>query len=88
VGIDDNFFDLGGTSLGLAALRRKLRTELGRDVPLVELFRRPTVGELARYLRGEETVHPSPGRIRERASRKRASLDEKKRAARRRRADG
>jgi aryl carrier-like protein len=52
VGVEDNFFDLGGHSLLLARLQGRLERELGRAVPLVELFRSPTVRALARWLQG------------------------------------
>jgi amino acid adenylation domain-containing protein len=50
VGIGDNFFDLGGHSLLLVRVQRRLREALGRDLPLVDLFRYPTVGALAGHL--------------------------------------
>jgi len=53
VGAEDNFFDLGGHSLLLARLQGRLARELGREVPLVDLFHYPTVRSLARALRGE-----------------------------------
>ena len=50
IGVDDNFFDLGGDSLLLTQARVRLRTLFHRDIPIVELFRYPTVSALARYL--------------------------------------
>lgn len=50
VGIDDNFFDLGGHSLLLVRLERKLSARLGRPVDVVEMFKAPTVASLARAL--------------------------------------
>jgi amino acid adenylation domain-containing protein len=52
VGLHDNFFDLGGTSLHLVQLNRRLREVCGRDIPIVEMFRRPNVAALSRYLEG------------------------------------
>ena len=43
VGIDDNFFDLGGHSLLLVKVHGRLRTELDAQLSLVDLFRYPTV---------------------------------------------
>jgi hypothetical protein len=52
VGIYDNFFDLGGHSLLMVEVRRRLRHEFDVDAPLTELFRHPTVHALARYVTG------------------------------------
>ena len=50
VGLDDNFFDLGGHSLLLARLRSRLAGRFPREVSVVVLFRYPTVRSLAEYL--------------------------------------
>ncbi len=50
VGLDDNFFDLGGHSLLLARLRGRLAGRFAREATLVELFRYPTVRSLAEHL--------------------------------------
>jgi amino acid adenylation domain-containing protein len=61
VGLADNFFDLGGHSLLLFELHTKLRGEFGQEIPLVELFRLPTVEDQARRLApaASETLSPS-----------------------------
>ncbi|HKI03363.1 MAG TPA: amino acid adenylation domain-containing protein, partial [Thermoanaerobaculia bacterium] len=53
VGVEDNFFEAGGSSLLLARLQSRLREALGREIPFVELFRHPTIESLARSLEGE-----------------------------------
>jgi amino acid adenylation domain-containing protein len=50
VGLDDNFFDLGGHSLLLARVHATLKERLQRELTLVDLFRFPTVGSLATHL--------------------------------------
>ena len=46
IGIDDNFFDLGGHSLLVVRVSAKLLDELEVDVPLRLLFENPTIREL------------------------------------------
>lgn len=50
VGVDDNFFDLGGHSLLTVQVHNLLSEELGADVRITDLFRYPTVSSLAEYL--------------------------------------
>ncbi len=54
VGATDNFFDVGGHSLHMATLQSRLFERLGREVPMVALFKYPTIRELARFLGGTE----------------------------------
>jgi hypothetical protein len=53
VGVHDNFFDLGGTSLLLYRVFSTLR-ELRGDLRVVDLFRHTTVESLAAHLAGAE----------------------------------
>jgi amino acid adenylation domain-containing protein len=57
VGLHDNFFDLGGHSLLIVRAHQKLKAALGREIPVLDLFRFSTVAALARHLGGEETGH-------------------------------
>ncbi|WP_241386850.1 non-ribosomal peptide synthase/polyketide synthase [Rhodococcus sp. CH91] len=50
VGADDNFFDLGGTSLLATRLLPALGERLGRRVPIAAIFTGPTPAELAAEL--------------------------------------
>jgi natural product biosynthesis luciferase-like monooxygenase protein/FkbM family methyltransferase len=52
VGVDDNFFEVGGSSLLLVQVHSRLREALGREVTMVQLFRHPTVGSLAGFVDG------------------------------------
>ena len=54
VGIHDNFFEVGGSSLLLVRIHARLREVLGREVTMVQLFRNPTVQSLSRFLETEE----------------------------------
>ncbi|HEX6756697.1 MAG TPA: non-ribosomal peptide synthetase [Mycobacteriales bacterium] len=75
VGPDDGFFDLGGHSLLLATVQRRLEQRLGRPVPLHRMFEHPTVRSLSRWLSGESTVDDRVGermRLRREARARRA----------------
>jgi amino acid adenylation domain-containing protein len=48
VGVDDNFFGLGGHSLKAAAFTARLQSEWGARLDLVDVFRHPTLAALAR----------------------------------------
>jgi amino acid adenylation domain-containing protein len=50
VGVHDNFFDLGGQSLLLIPVHARLCEQTGQDLPLITLFRYPTVASLAAHL--------------------------------------
>ena len=51
IGVDDDFFALGGHSLQAARIVAQLRERFGRDVPLRDMFAEPTVATVARVLR-------------------------------------
>jgi len=50
VGIDDNFFEIGGHSLLLVQLHQQLRSTLGLDLSIVEMFQYPTIQALAQRI--------------------------------------
>jgi fengycin family lipopeptide synthetase D len=50
IGIDDDFFDFGGHSLKASLLTGEIHRAFQVKVPLAEVFRRPTVRELAHYI--------------------------------------
>jgi FkbM family methyltransferase len=54
VGVNDNFFDLGGNSLLLVKVHSKLQEAFGKNISMVEMFRKATVDSLASYLVGEQ----------------------------------
>jgi amino acid adenylation domain-containing protein len=56
VGADDNFFDLGGDSLLLTSVHGQLQAQLGREIPITDLFQFPTIRRLAAHLGGSDSV--------------------------------
>jgi aryl carrier-like protein len=58
VGINDNLFDFGVTSLEMIHINGRLQKELGKDIPLVIMFEFPTIHSLQQYLSREEIGEP------------------------------
>ena len=52
VGVEDNFFDLGGHSLKLGQVHARLQTRFPNPPALLELFQYPTIRVLAARLDG------------------------------------
>ena len=67
VGLHDNFFDLGGHSLRMIEVTRRLQTTLNRVLPVMDMFEYPTVSAMVEYLSGEISIalapNPDPERI-------------------------
>ncbi|PSU33663.1 non-ribosomal peptide synthetase [Photobacterium lutimaris] len=63
VGIDDNFFDIGGNSVQMVQVHNRLKRELLTDMTLVEMFfTLPSIRLLAQKLSGEKAVTTAPTR--------------------------
>jgi len=90
VGIHDNFFDLGGSSLHIVRLSGRLKEVLGKDIPIVTLFEYPTIHTFSQHLAqsgpgappGEEkapdlTDKLGKGRARMKGRRQRTGIDGK-----------
>jgi len=73
-GLDDNFFDLGGTSLLMLRVHSQIRPVTGRDLRIVELFQHPTLRNLARHLEGAAPATSAVNRAKERAALARSRL--------------
>ncbi|KWD48151.1 type I polyketide synthase [Burkholderia ubonensis] len=67
VGVDVNFFDLGGHSMLLLQMQQKIEQAFGMRVPRVEFFRNPTVAGLAAYLDAHGQPAVAAGRPRGRS---------------------
>ncbi|MFK7913293.1 MAG: MupA/Atu3671 family FMN-dependent luciferase-like monooxygenase [Pseudomonadales bacterium] len=84
IGSHDNFFDIGANSLLIVQANSRLSRLLGRKVPLVSMYRYPTVASLANSLADPDSKGPDlPAKAVNRAQRRKQA-----RAGRRRRSAG
>ncbi|HEX3526265.1 MAG TPA: amino acid adenylation domain-containing protein [Thermoanaerobaculia bacterium] len=60
IGVHDDFFALGGTSISGAIFIHRLQAALATAVPVVAIFNHPTVAALAEHLR-QDSDRDSPG---------------------------
>ena len=54
IGVHDDFFDLGGHSLLVIQLHRRVRPLVARPVAIADLFRYPTVHKLTAFLQAAD----------------------------------
>lgn len=54
IGVNDNFFEVGGHSLLLARVHSRLNKRFNKDFPLIDLFTYSTISSLAKYISGEK----------------------------------
>ncbi|WP_025688023.1 non-ribosomal peptide synthetase [Paenibacillus zanthoxyli] len=80
IGVNDNFFDLGGHSLLLAKVLDRLSQQLDNHLTLISLFKYPTVRSLAAFL-NEETEDPSAAIIQEKAEKQKSAFRRYRRAS-------
>ncbi len=67
IGINDNFFDLGGHSLLLLQVHHELHQAFGKEVSIVDMFQYPTISSLANYLTTTTGIGAAAGENGERA---------------------
>ena len=77
-GIHDNFFDLGGHSLLMIRIFRKLQEIIDQDISMITLFQYPTIGSLCNYLSGEAIERSSFEKIYDRADRQAKAIQQQK----------
>ncbi len=74
VGLNDNFFDLGGNSLLVVQAQARICEALKVDFPVIKLFQHSTVGALARFLGEQRTEKPVFASAVDRARRQRQAF--------------
>lgn len=66
VGVNDNFFEVGGHSLLLTKVHSRLIKQFNKDIPLLDLFSYTTISSLAKYISGsndDESSHKNDDRL-------------------------
>jgi amino acid adenylation domain-containing protein len=71
VGVNDNFFDLGGHSLQAVQVHGKLHAKFEKNLLLFELFQFPTIAAMAKYISNDYTEESSAEQGVERAETRR-----------------
>jgi amino acid adenylation domain-containing protein len=74
LGLDANFFDLGGHSVLLVQASGLLQDELGREITPLTMLEHPTIGALARHLEGPDESPPLEDRDHQPGRRERMRL--------------
>ncbi|MGV2831530.1 amino acid adenylation domain-containing protein [Myxosarcina sp. GI1(2024)] len=84
VGIDENFFDLGGHSLLLLEVNQKLRKSLQQNLSVVEMFKYPTVKSLGQFITQNSPEKEAFESIRDRTEQRIKAINRQKLLARKR----
>ena len=71
---DENFFDVGGTSMDMLRVKDMLDTYMQRETAAVTLFTYPTINKLAAHLAQSGEEKSASTRIKERARKRRQQL--------------
>jgi acyl carrier protein len=80
VGVYDNFFYLGGSSILAVKIISLVQQSLGIELPIVKLFQYPNISLLANYLNQNQNDQPSYEEVQERAQRRRAAYSRQRRS--------
>jgi len=83
IGLDDNFFDIGGHSLLVVEVLTKLREIMDKPVKMIDMFRFPTIRQFSEYLSAEQGDNK---KLAESEDRAKARKDARKNTMNRRRA--
>ncbi|MFC5584149.1 amino acid adenylation domain-containing protein [Nitratireductor kimnyeongensis] len=80
VGLDQNFFDLGGTSMQLMRVHAVLEQELGRSIDVVSVFEHAKIRALARFLQKAPDGDQPGFEARNRAARQKRGMSQFRRS--------
>ncbi len=79
LGVNDNFFDIGGNSLLFIQVHSRLQEILNRNLSIVDLFRYPTISAFTQFLNQEQDVEQlTVEKSRDRADKQKEALKRNK----------
>ena len=67
IGINDNFFDIGGHSLMLIRVHGEIEKETDKKIEVVDLFKYPTIASLSEFLNNDTNEETIINKAKERA---------------------
>src|SRR5205823_6562670 len=74
IGLNDNFFEIGGHSLLAAQLQARIGELLKIELPILKLFQYPTISSLSNFLQIGEPERMSFQKVHDRARRQKQVL--------------
>lgn len=77
VDVDANFFDAGGHSMLLVQLQYELSKRFGLDIAMIDLFRFPTIADMATRVAVGEMTSPAADELTRRAGQRKAALQQR-----------
>jgi acyl-CoA synthetase (AMP-forming)/AMP-acid ligase II/acyl carrier protein len=78
IGVNDNFFDLGGNSLLIVRVASLVENKMCISIPIAKMFQYPTIRSLAKYMDSGSEVNKLQVNISERARQRRKNVARKK----------
>lgn len=74
IGATENFFEIGGTSVSIVTVQRRIQEAVGHEVPITLLFQHSTIRSIAAYLQNGDTISTRTTAARARAEKQRAAV--------------
>lgn len=65
ISVEDNFFDIGASSLDIIQVRIKLIEELGVEISIVDMYKHTTIASLSHFLNLEDDLAEKTGYLQE-----------------------
>jgi aryl carrier-like protein len=82
VGVHDNFFEVGGTSLLLVKIHHRLQQTVKSDLTMIDLFKYPTISALAEHVERGQPAEASFGRVYDRVKKQKEILQRQRQQTR------